>query len=263
MERLSSEITGLAERAGRLASSTGPGPGRTVLANSPTESANAARNWLLAQPSAPEADKALRTSLQSSLDVTVTVETRMMFPENGAPYPVPSGSSVLAKDPDTVSRAVARLEAAMTPAEPDQVERWVVGLQVATAGGKRSEAGTEAAFALYTAALRKYPADVARDACQTLSTGKWFPTLGELVGLCDKLAGPRQAMLNALQNWKPQTERERLEEEADDWLRAAYKADEDALNLKRRDPDAASEAAEFATIARAKYRELSNAARNA
>jgi hypothetical protein len=263
VERLSSEITGLAERAGRLASSTGPEHGRTALANSPTESASAARQWLLAQASVAEADKALQTSLQSQLGVGVKVETRMMFPENGKPYPVPSGSSVAAMDPDAVNRAVSRLQAATAPADHDQVEAWVIGLQVATAGGKRSEAGTEAAFNLYTAALRKYPADVAREACNELATGKWFPTLGELIAVCDKLSGPRQAMLTALQNWKPQTERERLTELADEWLYLAYAAEDDALKLKRRDPDQSSERAEFAAHARSEYRRLSNEARQA
>lgn len=151
----------------------------------------------------------------------------------------------------------------MTPAEPEQVERWVIGLQAATAGGKRSEEGAEAAFDLFTTALRQYPADVARDACQILAVGKWFPTLGEVTAACDRLAGPRRTMLQGLKAWKPKTERERIEDEADEWLRAAYKADEDKIALRRRDPDAASEAAEFSVIAWAKHRELMSAARQA
>lgn len=151
----------------------------------------------------------------------------------------------------------------MTPAEPDQVEGWLIALQVATAGGKRSEESVEAAFNLFSAALRQYPADVARDACQTLAVGKWFPTLGELTGACDRLAAPRRVMLQGLKAWRPKTERERLEQEADDWLHAAYQADHDKIALRVRDPDAASEAAEFSVIAWAKHREFATLARQA
>ena len=217
----------------------------------------------LAQPSVAEADKALRTSLQSSLNVEVEVETRMMFPAEGKPYPVPSGSSVKALDADSVCRAVARLDAAMTPPAKEWAEEMLVILQAATTGGKRSAAGAAVALEVYAGALCRYPADVARDACMALATGKWFPTLGEIIDACDRLVSPRQAMLTALQAWRPMTERERLEGEADDWYRKAWQADQDKFTLRVRDPDAASEAAEFSVVAWAEYRRLSAEARAA
>ena len=187
----------------------------------------------------------------------------MMFPPEGRPYPVPSGSSVKALDADSVSRAVARIEAAMTPPAKEQAEDWLVMLQAATAGGKRSDAGSVVALELYAGALSRYPADVARDACQSLATGKWFPTLGDLIDACERLAGPRKMMLQALQQWRPETDRERLEAEAEDWYYKAWQADQDKFSLRKKDPDGAAEAAEFSKIAWAKYRELSAQARSA
>jgi hypothetical protein len=255
-----SEITGppRAERQGE--SSTGLQLGGRGSVATSTE--GQARAWLLAQPSTAEADKALRTSLQSSLNVEVEIETRMMFPDQGKPYPVPSGSSVKAT-PETIDRAVSRLEAAMAPPAKDWAEEMLVILQAATTGGKRSAAGAAVALEVYAGALCRYPADVARDACMALATGKWFPTLGEIIEACERLVAPRRAMLTALQGWKPMTERERLEAEADDWYRKAWQADQDKFALKVRDPDAASEAAEFSPIAWAEYRRLSAEARAA
>lgn len=255
-----SEISGLPRAAQTVASSTGLRPGGGGSALTATENA---RQWLLAQPSPAQATKALQTSLQSSLNVEVSVETRMMFPEEGKPYPVPSGSSVRVLSPENVERAVARIEAAMTPATKEQAEEWLVMLQSATSGGKRSAAGAVVALELYAGALSRYPADVAREACQSLATAKWFPTLGELLAECDKLSGPRETMLAALKAWRPETERERLEAEAEEWWRRAWQADQDKHALKVRDPDAASEAAEFSEIAWAKHRELMAQARAA
>lgn len=179
-----------------------------------------------------------------------------MFPENRKPYSVPSGSSVKALDEEGVVRAVARIESAMTPASKESVEEWLMMVQVATAGGKKSVAGTAVALDLYAGALMRFPADVARDACMSLAEGKWFPTLGDLIAECERLGAPRETMLTALKGWRPETPRERLEADADEWLWRAYQAEEDFHRLKRSDPDAASEAAEFAQTARAKHREL-------
>ena len=255
-----SEITGSPRVGQTVASSTGLQRGNAGSALTATDNARA---WLLSQPSTEVADKALQTSLQSSLNVGVTVETRMMFPPEGKPYPVPSGSSVRALDAESVERAVARIEGAMTPPEKSRAEEWLVMLQAATAGGKRSEAGSAVALDLYAGALCRYPADVARDACQALATAKWFPTLGDLIAECDRIVGPRETMLQALKDWRPETERERLEAEADEWYRRAWQADQDKFALRQKDPDAASEAAEFSVIAWAKYREVSAKARQA
>lgn len=83
------------------------------------------------------------------------------------------------------------------------------------------------------------------------------------IALTYEVGAPRRTMLQGLKAWKPKTERERIEEEADEWLHAADKADADKIALRRRDPDAASEAAEFSAIAWAKHRELSSLARQA
>lgn len=149
----------------------------------------------------------------------------------------------------------------MSPAAPGQVEDWISALHSVTVGQRKSEDTTELAFDIYVTTLGRYPADVAREACSSLMVSKWFPTLGEVIDRCDKLVSSRREMLASLEGWKPETEKQRLEREADDWLDAAYKADHDKVALARRDPDAASEAAEFSPIAWANYKRLTAEAR--
>ena len=145
-----------------------------------------------------------------------------MFPPSGGFYEVAVGCEVSVMDPASIAPAIEKLEAAMTPATADDCEDWLTMLQAACARRNDSEEGASVAFDLYSAALRQYPADVAKAACMGMATRRgvnWFPTLGELLEQCDKLAGPRQAMLAALKsprlappepvNRKPQTEAER------------------------------------------------------
>lgn len=257
MQPMSSVITGLALLDSEASTSTGQRHGAIAS----ERSLAAARTWLLAQPSVQAADQALVISLQSSLGVGVSLETRMMFPEEGRPYRVVSSCLIQTGDAASITRAADRIRAAMAPDTRERLENMVVALNVATAGQRRSEDAAMAMLEIYVSALMRYPADVARDACMALMTMKWFPVLGKVTERCDKLASGRREMLGALERWKPETEKQRVEREADAWLAAAYQADSDVVSLKRRDPDAASEAAEFSPIAWANYKRLSAEAR--
>ena len=89
----------------------------------------------------------------------------------------------------------------MLPPTTEQAENWLAMLQAATAGGKKSHEGAMLTLALYTGALKRYPADVALRACEQLAMRcSWFPTLGEIVAECDRYAGPRKAMLSGIEN---------------------------------------------------------------
>ncbi len=180
-----------------------------------------ARDWLLRQASPKEADRALQASLTSSLNVVVRPRYETRFPPSGGFYDVAVGCDVTG-DLANVTQAAERLEAAMTPAESDECEEWLAMLQAACARRNDSEAGANVALSLYTAALRQYPADVAKAACINIATKRgtnWFPTLGELMAELDHLAAPRRSMLAALRNprlappapvnRKPETEEER------------------------------------------------------
>lgn len=105
--------------------------------------------------------------------------------------------------------AIDKTRLAMTPATDKQLSEWLSLLQAATAHRADSESATAAGYAVYLGALRRFPADVAKAACERLARGNpragtnWFPTLAELVDECEILASPRQVMLAALEHWKP------------------------------------------------------------
>lgn len=97
--------------------------------------------------------------------------------------------------------AFRKVEAAMAPPTTEQAENWLAMLQVATAGGRKSHEAAMLTLALYTGALKRFPADVALKACEELATRcSWFPTLGEIVAECERYASPRQAMLNGIES---------------------------------------------------------------
>lgn len=163
-----------------------------------------------------------------------------MFPQSGGFYEVAEGCDLSVTDPANIAPAIEKLEAAMTPATADDCEDWLTMLQAACARRNDSEDGASVAYDLYAAALRQYPADVAKAACMGMATRRgvnWFPTLGELLEQCDKLVGPRKAMLASLKaprlaepapvNRKPETEAERRAFVAS-LLKGAFKAPDDA-----------------------------------
>jgi hypothetical protein len=117
------------------------------------------------------------------------------------------------RDHENVPAALEKVRAAMTPATADECEAWLVMLQAATARRTDSDVTTEVAYSLYAAELRRWPADVAKAACERLARGQtgragpnWFPTLAELVAECERLAAPRRALYASLQRWAPKPE---------------------------------------------------------
>lgn len=113
------------------------------------------------------------------------------------------GCDVSAKDAANLPQALARMEAAMARPTKQQAEDWIILLQAACAGGRRSEAGAVVAFELYSAQVALYPADVGREACRKLAIrptagSNWFPTLSEVVAECDRLVSQRQSTYLAL-----------------------------------------------------------------
>ena len=207
MSSENSEITGWARAGNALESFVGTSPSRngsTTLAN--TEDA---RRWLLRQPGPEAADAALCRSLTSTLGVTASLRTEGRFPTDGSPaYRVVTGCDFTVDDEANLPAASAKILAAMAPATLEQAEGWLVMLQAATAHRQDSDATSAVAYSLYAAELTKWPADVARSACERLARGKpgytgtvWFPTLAELARECERLAAPRQAMLSALQSY--------------------------------------------------------------
>jgi len=169
-----------------------------------------ARDWLLAQPSPQVADEALCRSLTSTLGVMASLKAEGRFPNDAPAYRVVTGCEFEIADRENIPAAIAKVRQAMTPATQDQCEGWLVMLQAATARRQDSEATSAVAYALYTAELRQWPADVARAACERLARGKtgstgpvWFPTLAEVYRECDRMGSTRRVMLSALERGAP------------------------------------------------------------
>ncbi len=201
MQPIDSVITGVLEAVGRRASSTGRPAGETGSGAIVTTGENEARAWLVGRE--PEAvDRALLTSLRSSLGVNVTIERQLRFPAEGGYYSLPVDCRVDG-DGGNLPAARERVNAAMTPLTKDQAEKWLAALQATTAGRRDSETGQLLALEFYSGALMRYPADVAVAVCTRMATRpskgpNWFPTLSEIVEMCEWLAKPRQLMAAAL-----------------------------------------------------------------
>lgn len=193
MKQISSEITGALSRVQQAVSQTGQQPGGTGVV---TE--DQARAWLVGRDPAAT-DKALRTSLQSSLNVEVEPVFEWRYPPDNPAYRVAKGCQVGGIGAN-LPAAFRKVEAAMAPPTTEQAENWLAMLQAATAGGRKSQEAAMLTLALYTGALKRFPADVALKACEELAVRcSWFPTLGEIVAECERYASPRQAMLTSIE----------------------------------------------------------------
>ena len=136
MQRLSFATTGIPAPVRAALSSTGPRPGTTGSCVTVAADEEAARGWLLAQPDPAAADKALLTSLQSSLGVEVMVETELRFPVGGGFRVQAVGARVLpGSNADNLPLAAARMRGALTGPTKDQAEDWLVMLQSPRQGG--------------------------------------------------------------------------------------------------------------------------------
>jgi len=136
--------------------------------------------------------------LTSSLSVEVVPVTELRFPVEGGYREVVAGCNV-SGPAENMQAALAKVEGASIGPTKDQAEEWLAILQVATAGGRKTEANHRLALGVYSGALTRYPADVAKEACYRLATSsKWFPTLADVIEQCDLLSAPRMLMLQGL-----------------------------------------------------------------
>lgn len=209
MQHLSSATTSLTSK---LAAQAGTGVGNAGSGQLATANESVAREWLLAQPSVAEADKALLASLKSQHGVEAFFQTESRFPPEGGYYTAVVGCYVRPEEADKITAAIARMEAATAPPTREQAEDWLIILQAATAGGRKGEIDTAVALEVYSGMLAKYPADVAREACTNLALkkrqgGNWFPTLADLNAECEKLADRRKLALSAMKTYQARMEK--------------------------------------------------------
>lgn len=205
MRPMTSAITGALRQVETAQLSVGREPGSVGAGQLPTVSESAARDWLVKQDNPVAVDRALQTSLQSSLGVEAVFDIESRYPKEGGYYNIIRGVRLDGMTPENRAAVLAKIRAANTPASRDQIENWLVALQAACAGGRRSEEGATAALDLYAGAFCRYPADVVKSVCMKFALrhpkkgeANWFPSLGEMDAEMSKLAAKREAMLSAL-----------------------------------------------------------------
>ena len=177
MKPIGSAITGTLKRIAEVGNSTGLPDGERGSGALQMADESVRRDWLLKRAPA-ETDRAMRASLISPSSAVVSQEM--------------------------IDRDRQRVEAVMIAATYDQAEEWLVALQAATAGGKRSEASATVALDLYAGCLLQFPADVAKAACVALALSEdWFPPLAKLNAKCEALVEERVRMLAAIRKWEP------------------------------------------------------------
>lgn len=93
--------------------------------------------------------------------------------------------------------ALSKIQNMETPANQDMTEQWVIELSAITAGRGADGFDADLQLSAYSARLREYPADVAKEALLKQSW-KWFPAWAEVEEVCKKLAAPRRSMIAAL-----------------------------------------------------------------
>jgi hypothetical protein len=147
-----------------------------------------------------DVDKAavLRAS-RHGVELSVDYDYRFPRDEKGNPMPmikIVKGCSVSGSD-ENRRTALSDIERLQQNAPATAIESWLAELSVITAKRSDDEFTETLRLEAYTKRLRKYPADVAKDALMGRSW-KFWPTWAELELVCDSLAAPRRAMIRAM-----------------------------------------------------------------
>src|ERR1700756_2242465 len=237
----SSKTTGFPDPE-TLPSSIGREPGGPGSLRLLPVSDETARGWLLAQGGPEEADKALLASLKSQLNVGATFRTELRFPEGRPTYSVVVGCDLALTDPEQRAKAIARMEGAQVGPTKTQAEDWLIMLEASCSSARKGDVSKVIQFEVYAGTLARFPADVAKQACVNLALrtgrdGGWFPSLADLNAECERLAGPRLAVLAALRNWRPPSPEEARREAVRERLFRAKEMEDEAHLLKRSDPE--------------------------
>ncbi len=199
MRPISSVISGLPSPALAAASSTGlqhGGHGSVTVEQ--------ARAKLVTQ-SPKETDRNLREWLKSSLGVVPIPQGRWMFPQNGGSYQVVThfefGGKLKVPREEARQLAAQAIKAATTRPTREDCEEWIATLHAVTARRADDASTLELILNVYCGVLARYPADVAKQACQDFALRRekpnWFPTLSELDEACERMASERIKLAEA------------------------------------------------------------------
>ena len=206
-------------------------PGSIRVDGLMSETQDGARSWL-AEKRTDEVDRALETSLRSSLNVELNVKREWRFPEGKAPYSVAIMTGVTAPSRANIDRAISRVEMALTPVSRQMAEEMIGQLTAATAMRSDSSEMNEVKLDLYVECLLRHPADVAIEAVRWFAMEPragtaWFPTLPEVEKRCRDLSNDRLSFLNGLRGWRePDPQVERVKGLEAEWRRLRLAASE-------------------------------------
>ena len=172
--------------------------------------------WL-AKRSPADVDKAA-VSQASRHNVGLRLECDYRFPkdEKGnslGMVTLVKGCAVTGSEDDRRA-ALADIEKLQAAAPVPVVEGWLAELSVITAKRADDVFSETLRLEAYTSRLRRYPADVAREALLA-RTWKFWPSWAELEAICDRMAAPRKAMVKALAADPPNTTEDRERVSAD------------------------------------------------
>ncbi len=83
--------------------------------------------------------------------------------------------------------ALVSTRKALEPADDTEIIMSLARLRVSCASRNLDADDMQATLGVYADELANYPADVIRDACKRMGREKWFPALGEVLAVCDRL----------------------------------------------------------------------------
>ncbi len=145
-----------------------------------------------------DAAAVLRAS-QLGVGLKVTLDYRFPKDARGCSLPVHAvvrGCEVTGS-PECRDAAAAALQRLETPAPASAIEGWLAELSVIVAKRQDDEFAETLRIEAYATRLRRYPADVARQAVLG-TTWRFWPTWAELESACESMVAPRRAMIASL-----------------------------------------------------------------
>lgn len=155
--------------------------------------------WLAARQPKDVDQAAVSQASRRGVSLEVLCDYRFPKDERGNSLPfvtIVKGCSV--GGDDAARSLVAEDLRKLSVAAPSrEIEAWLAELSVITARREADEFTETLRLEAYASRLRRYPADVAREAVLGRSW-KFWPSWAELQQVCDQLHAPRKAMIAAI-----------------------------------------------------------------
>lgn len=173
----SSETTGPVSAGATAANAIGQLRSGMLPANSQPAAA-------LAKLTPQETNARMEARLESISGRRPTFARRMMFPSDGPAYSVTEAASWKCATESQRNEALAAVEFALRPADPDAIGAALYTLRIMTRGrAQTSDADREAEAVIWLEHLRRFPADIVLTTLRNWPTrpnGQWWPVWHEV-----------------------------------------------------------------------------------